>query len=62
VTDEELEAIKLPDCKMCEGKAWVRKVSQRWWIVGCECVCKRQCEREFVMDCVEEWIRRCGEA
>ncbi|SFA76339.1 hypothetical protein [Selenomonas ruminantium] len=29
LTDEELEAIKLPDCKHCEGKASVRRASVR---------------------------------
>jgi hypothetical protein len=60
LTDEELEAIQLPPCRMCEGKASVRRVSQEWWYVGCECQLKSQCTREYVLECVEKWIRRHG--
>jgi hypothetical protein len=60
VTDEELEAIELPPCRMCEGKASVRRASQEWWYVGCECQLKSQCTSEYVLECVEKWIRRHG--
>lgn len=58
--DEELEAIKLSPCRMCEGKASVRRVSNDWWYVGCECPTKYTCTREFVPECVEKWQRRNG--
>ena len=57
MTDEELEAIELPPCRTCEGKASVRRASQEWWYVGCECQLKRQCTRDFVLECVEQWRR-----
>lgn len=60
MTDEELESIKLPDCLYCEGKASVRRASNEWWYVGCECQLKSQCTREFVLECVEQWRRRHG--
>lgn len=60
MTDAELESIKLPNCRYCDGKASVRRASQEWWYVGCECQLKYQCTREFVMECVEKWQRRNG--
>lgn len=60
MTDEELTAIKLPDCKVCEGLASVRHAGGEWWYVGCICPVKHQCTREFVMECVEDWKRRHG--
>ena len=60
MTDEELEAIQLPDCKMCEDHASVRRAGGEWWYVGCMCPVKYQCTREFVMECVAKWKRRHG--
>lgn len=60
MTDEELEAIELPPCRMCEGKASVRRASNEWWYVGCECQLKKQCTREFVLECVDNWRRMHG--
>lgn len=57
MTDAELEAIKLPHCRNCGGAASVRRVSNEWWYVGCECQLKRQCTREFVLESVEQWRR-----
>ena len=61
MTDEELEKIELADCKMCEGKARVRKASHGWWYVGCECPCKYVCTKEYVLECVEKWEWRCND-
>ena len=65
MSDEELEAIKLPPCPSCDSTlTGVRRASQRWWIVGCyDCFNKIQCEREFVEKAAAKFIdyaRRCG--
>lgn len=64
MTDEELEKIKLlGPCPTCGNKlVSVRQASKRWWYVGCYCVNKYQCERQFVDECVAKWntyVRRC---
>lgn len=57
MTDEELEAIKLEGiCPICDGDTIsVRRVSRRWWHVGCTCGYYYECERKYVLECVDKW-------
>jgi hypothetical protein len=57
MTDEELENIKLEKCPSCDSRMTsVRKVTSRWWLVGCiDCFNKIQCERQYVESAAEKF-------
>ena len=59
MTDEELEAIKLPPCYNDTSHITsVRSAGNGWFYVGCvDCFNKRMCDEARLQDTIDSWVR-----